>query len=236
LLELIVACCSLLKVRRRDDDYVVLSHKLGNFGDTRQLQYLLLLMASEAVAAVGGRRIVQAEHNSSCNHRGFRNLSEKLGFFWHDDAGLETKSTDCISRCCFFASFCFFKHTEGGSRSKAIDRQMLMKECFKLTRPIFPRSDAYRVYFASCMLEGKKDLGSIVAKLDGHTFREPRDENWDIFITYGDYGKLLMRKTAASGCEAFSRPCDAGHFEEAKELARAAFRYDSAAAAELVFH
>ncbi len=95
----------------------------------------------------------------------------------------------------------------------------IMKECYKDCRPLFPH---HGVYFASCLPYSA--LGRIIASPTA----------WDIYIEYGDIGRITMKKTEPGRYDVHQLQCDAVHYESGKMLAREAAMYDSGSAESLV--
>jgi hypothetical protein len=109
--------------------------------------------------------------------------------------------------------------------------------CYRDCRPLFPHKG---VYFASCLLNRRNDLGVLVA--NGAPLM-PSHVEWDILVHYSESGRLLMRKTRddvyhQGHYDAYHQgQCDAEHYDHGRQLARAAAAYDSwAEAADVVFH
>jgi hypothetical protein len=138
-------------------------------GDTRCIDMLLLLMASEVAAAHEGKQLVHYLQEAPDNYAQFTKNFYKMGFFWLDANGNATHSTDVLSKD---------KKNSG------------MRPCYKLCRPKFTISNA-AVYFTKCLMNDKAKITDILRK---GRLAECAHFDWDIVISYGDSCKIFMRK------------------------------------------
>lgn len=125
--------------KQGDDCYIVNSHMLGTFSDTRQLDLLLLLMASEVAGYRGATRIGHCLQDYAGDRYMFVLLKNRLGFYWLDANDKRTDTFDGFTK----------KKKDG----------VIMRYCFKDCRPIFRSPPHVCVYFASCLiLRDLKDI------------------------------------------------------------------------------
>ncbi len=116
----------------------------------------------------------------------------------------------------------FYWLDTNGNPTKAMDDfpkkkkdGMSLINCYKKCRPLFPHP---RVYFASCLPRGA--LGAII------TNGGAVPDKLDIYLAYGDNGRITMKKTE-KGYDVRALEVDVAHFEKGKSLAREAAVYDS---------
>lgn len=186
--------------------------------DQRAIDMLLLLMASEVVEAHGGKQLMHYIQDVNWNHKTFTRYHHKMGFFWLDDDGNETYYTNVLSR------------KDAG----------FMRPCFKLCRPKFTHSGG-QVYFAKCMMYGRENMKAILNK-NGIKVGFGRGSNWDIVITCGCYGNLLMQKRRGKTVLVYDvyrngfNDGDVVVYKHIKDLAQEAAIYDGGEDAAVVFH
>jgi hypothetical protein len=194
-------------MNRASEDVYEITHTAGTeMADTRDPFYILQCLAAEAAAACGCKVIMCHESNENYNRAHLRRMASWLGFYWLDTNGDPTDDMKDFPK-------------------KKRDPVSVI-ECYKKCRPMFPHP---RVYFASCLPWGRKSLGVIIT--NGGT-----PAQWDIYLEYGDNGRITMRKTEM-GYHVHAMEVDAAHFEKGKSLAREAAVYDSGqlAGLELTF-
>ena len=195
-------------MKRASEDVYEITHTAGTeMADTRDPFYILQCLAAEAAAACGCKVIMCHESNENYNRAHLRRMVSWLGFYWLDTNGNPTDDMKDFPK-------------------KKRDPVSVL-ECYKKCRPLFPHP---RVYFASCLPWGRKSLGVIIT--NGAT----GDDTWDIYLEYGDNGRITMRKTE-TGYHVHALEVDVVHFEKGKSLAREAAVYESGqrAGLELTF-
>ena len=194
--------------KKSADVYEVMHTAFPHMADTRDPFYILQCLAAEAAAACGCKVIMCHESNENYNRAHLRRMASWLGFYWLDTNGNPTDDMKDFPK-------------------KKRDPVSVL-ECYKKCRPLFPHP---RVYFASCLPWGRKSLGVII------TNGAPQgSDTWDIYLEYGDNGRITMRKTE-TGYDVHALEVDAAHFEKGKSLAREAAVYESGqrAGLELTF-
>ena len=210
-----------LFLKKKDDDktYEVTYMQWPIMYDCRSIDMLLLLMASEVADAYGGKELMHYLRDSHTNHQIFTRYHHYLGFYWLDDAGEQTHNTKVLAR-----------KKNGES----------MRPCYKLCRPKFTHSGG-QVYFAKCMMDGRDNMREILIK-NRIKVGFGRGSNWDIVITCGCYGNLLMQKRRDEAIfvyDVYRNGFDDGDavvYKHIKDLAQEAAIYDGGEYVAVVFH